>query len=66
MDDLAERLRQLHRRQYPNCTYGDTPHFVPPGGNTIGFYLCDVPDDLRNHTRCQPPYNHEHDDHNVW
>lgn len=36
----------------PNCTYGDQPHYVPPGFGMIGFYACDPPEDLTNHTRC--------------
>lgn len=41
-------------------------HFVSPGGGTIGFYSCNPPDDLRNHTRCQPPFDHEHEDHSAF
>jgi hypothetical protein len=25
--------------------------------------MCDPPADIRNHTRCQPPFDHEHEDH---
>lgn len=53
-------LKQRHREENPNCTYGDQPHYVPPSGGLIGFYLCNVPDDLTNHTRCDPPYDHDH------
>jgi hypothetical protein len=61
--DLLKRLREAHKRDHPNCTYGDQPHYVPPCFGDVGFYMCDVPDDLRNHTRCLPPYDHEHPDH---
>jgi hypothetical protein len=53
-------IREQHKRDHPNCTYGDRPHFVPPSLNEVGFYLCDPPDDARNHTRCRRPYDHEH------
>lgn len=54
---------QQHRLDHPNCTYGDQPHFVPPSFNQIGFYACDPPADLTNHTRCVAPFDHEHADH---
>ena len=57
------QLRELHLRAHPGCTYGDQPHYVPPGAGTIGFFLCDPPDDVVNHTRCVGPYDHEHVDH---
>ena len=56
-------LREAHRREHPNCAYGDKPHYVPPGSGTIGYYLCDPPEDATNHTRCRPPYDHQHVDH---
>ena len=40
------------------------PHFVPPSFGDIGFYTCQpIPPDLQNHTRCRPPFDHEHADH---
>lgn len=55
---------EKHLEQHPNCTYGPkTPHFVPPSFGQIGFYMCDPPADITNHTRCVPPYDHEHPDH---
>lgn len=47
----------------PGCKYGDKPHFVPPGLGDVGFFMCAPPSDIRNHTRCVPPYDHEHSDH---
>lgn len=47
----------------PDCTYGDSPHFVPPSFGQVGFYACQVPADLTNHTRCRPPYDHTHEEH---
>lgn len=37
-----------------------SPHFVPPSLGDVGFHWCNPPADLRNHTRCRPPYDHEH------
>lgn len=51
-------MQELHREKYPHCTYGDKPHFVPPSMGQIGFYLCEVPTDLTNHTRRQQPFDH--------
>lgn len=48
---LADRMHALHKRQYPNCTFGDEPHFVPPSFGQVGFYLCDPPADLANYSR---------------
>lgn len=56
-------LKQRHKEEHPDCQYGDQPHYVPPSGGMIGFYMCDVPEDLVNHSRCQPPYDHEHELH---
>lgn len=36
------------------------PHYVPPGAGMVGFYECDPPEDVRNHARCLPPFDHEH------
>ncbi len=58
-----ERMRAAHLRENPNCTYGDQPHFVPPSFGQIGFYACNPPTDLTNHSRCRPPYDHEHGEH---
>lgn len=65
-DDLTQRMRQWHKEEHPDCTYGDKPHFVPPSVGQIGFYMCDPPDDLTNHCRCSPPFDHEHADHFDW
>jgi hypothetical protein len=46
----------------PHCG-GEGPHFIPPSFGDIGFFSCDVPADIRNHTRCRPPYDHENDEH---
>lgn len=63
MTETVRRLREQHRKDHPNCTYGDEPHFVPPSFGQVGFYLCDPPVDITNHTRCLPPFDHEHEDH---
>lgn len=43
------------------------PHFVPPSMGDIGFYTCQpIPADIRNHTRCRPPFDHDHSDHCDW
>jgi len=60
---LSQILHKIHQEKYPNCTYGDKPHFVPPSFGTIGFYLCNPPEDITNHSRCRTPYDHEHPDH---
>lgn len=41
------------------------PHFVPPSFGQVGFYSCNPPADLTNHTRCRPPFDHEHLQHVV-
>jgi hypothetical protein len=56
----ADLLRQIHKEKHPDCTWGNEPHYVGKTFDTIGFYLCDVPEDIRNHTRCMWPYDHEH------
>lgn len=43
----------------------DGPHFIPPGLGMIGFFTCNTPEDIRNHTRCHPPFDHEHEDHFI-
>lgn len=48
MDDFMHRA---HMEAHPDCSYGSEPHFVPPSFGQVGFYLCDVPDDLTNHSR---------------
>lgn len=63
---LAERLREQHKADYPDCTYGDRPHFVPPSFGQIGFFMCAPPTDLTNHTRCRAPFDHDHQDHCGW
>ena len=63
---LGDLIKEMHKRNHPNCTYGNKPHFVPPSGDTIGFYMCDPPDDIRNHNRCTPPYDHKHVEHMVY
>jgi hypothetical protein len=65
-DSIVHKMRRWHRENHPDCTYGDQPHYVPPSAGQIGFYLCDVPVDLTNHTRCSPPFDHEHPDHAVY
>ena len=35
-------LREKHKQDHPNCTYGDQPHFVPPSFGDRGFYLCEA------------------------
>jgi hypothetical protein len=60
---IVELMREAHLKENPNCPYGDEPHFVPPGAGQVGFYMCMVPDDITNHTRCIPPFDHEHEDH---
>jgi hypothetical protein len=50
-ESLADFSRRLHKAQHPNCTYGDTPHYVPPSFGQIGFYACDPPADLTNYER---------------
>jgi hypothetical protein len=54
MTETIRVMRERHREDHPNCTYGDKPHFVPPSFGQIGFFLCDVPDDLTNHSRTPP------------
>jgi hypothetical protein len=56
-------MLEAHLRDHPGCTYGLQPHFVPPCFGDVGFFMCDPPADIRNHTRCRPPFNHEHEDH---
>ena len=60
----AEILRKRGEgtAHHPDCT-DLGPHFVGPSFGQIGFFLCQVPEDLTNHTRCMPPYDHEHGDH---
>ena len=65
-ESITQRMRRQHKIDHPDCTYGDRPHFVPPSFGQIGFYMCDVPDDLTNHTRCRAPFDHEHPDHFDW
>jgi hypothetical protein len=43
----------------------ESPHFVPPMGDTLGFYSCNVPEDIRNHGRCLPPFDHQHYQHHL-
>jgi hypothetical protein len=60
---VAQMLsREKHLKDHPNCTY-EGPHFVPPSFGQNGFFMCDVPADLTNHTRCMAPYDHDHPDH---
>jgi hypothetical protein len=49
------RLRRRHLEEHPTCAYGDEPHFVPPSFGQVGFYLCDPPADLTNHSRAPVP-----------
>ena len=62
----VQLMREKHLEDNPNCTYGDQPHFVPPSFGDIGFYMCQVPDDIVNHNRCLAPFDHDHDDHSLW
>lgn len=41
-DSLIHRMRAEHKRTHPHCTYGDSPHYVPPSMGEPGFYLCDA------------------------
>jgi hypothetical protein len=66
MANARRIMKEKHLEDYPNCTYGDEPHFVPPSFGQIGFYMCNPPADLTNHTRCMPPFDHEHEDHNPF
>src|ERR1700744_2237265 len=61
-DPVARILADNRKGHHPDCI-DESPHFVPPSLGQIGFYPCCPPDDLRNHTRCRPPYDHEHDQH---
>lgn len=61
-DPLATKIRDDRSGHHPDCTEMD-PHYVPPGFGQIGFFTCNPPADLRNHTRCRPPYDHEHEQH---
>ena len=65
VDPLVAKIRAQHLIDHPNCTFGDRPHYIPPGAGMVGFYECDPPADLTNHTRCRPPYDHEHADHRT-
>jgi hypothetical protein len=56
-------MYEQHRVKVPTCTFGDQPHYVSPSVGQIGFYMCDIPDDIRNHTRCVAPFDHEHEAH---
>jgi hypothetical protein len=60
---IVELMREQHLKESPDCPYGDEPHFVPPSFGQEGFYMCMVPDDVTNHNRCIPPFDHEHEDH---
>jgi hypothetical protein len=62
--NLAQILKESHKRDYPQCTETG-PHFVPPSFGQVGFYTCSPPVDLTNHTRCLEPFNHEHVDHRA-
>lgn len=58
----ARHRANFTARPCPRC--GEQgPHFVPPSFGDIGFYTCDPPADIRNHTRCRYPYDHVHADH---
>jgi hypothetical protein len=46
MANARRLLRERHLVDHPNCTY-EGPHFVPPSFGDVGFYLCDVPADIR-------------------
>lgn len=63
---IIQALREQHLKENPNCTYGDAPHFVPPMFGDVGFYMCQPPEDMLNHTRCRAPFDHEHVDHFDW
>jgi len=63
---LIKQMRKRHLEENPDCTYGDEPHFVPPSVGDIGFYMCQVPKDIVNHTRCRAPFDHDHADHFDW
>ena len=69
--DWLKLMQEQHKKDHPTCKYGDEPHFVPPSFGQRGFYLCELDEakargeepDLVNHTRCRPPYDHQHKDH---
>jgi ribosomal protein L32 len=42
------------------CGEKGARHFVPPCFGDIGFFSCNPPADIRNHTRCEWPWDHEH------
>jgi hypothetical protein len=57
------KILMAHKnKQGEECT-NESPHFIPPSFGDIGFFTCNVPDDLTNHTHCRPPYDHESNDH---
>lgn len=62
---VVQRMRVRHTLANPNCTYGDRAHYVPPCFGDLGFYLCNPPSDIRNHVRCLPPFDHDHEDHVI-
>lgn len=66
MTEAIRRLRECHMASHPDCTYGDQPHFIPPSFGDVGFFLCERPADIRNHTRCEAPFDHEHPEHFDW
>lgn len=60
----ARRERAAKRRQWVEAANGRNglvmrciqcggagPHFVPPSFGDIGFFICDPPADIRNHSR---------------
>jgi hypothetical protein len=64
-EDLDAFMRRTHLEDNPGCTFGDEPHYVPPSFGQVGFYACDPPADLTNHTRCRSPYDHDHAEHQA-
>lgn len=63
MTETIRVMQERHRELHPSCTYGSEPHFVPPSMGQVGFFLCDPPSDITNHSRCLPPYDHKHSEH---
>ena len=49
---MTEYLKHGSQKVFPCGRCGQPgPHFIPPCFGDIGFYSCDPPADIRNHTR---------------
>lgn len=62
MKGTVKGIMALRKGHHEDCV-DDSPHFVPPSFGEIGFFTCNIPSDLTNHTRCRPPYDHESENH---